>query len=510
MFLPASAEHLGSLPGSEECALRITSKSGSQDVFVWNHSDYFIKSLFILNISVVLTNRLSFLQRTRPKHLAISGTLEQLMEFNYLNASYNPLSVTALVDGTPEEGEKLIFMFWSRKIYDVIVIVKGLLLRSVHVGCGNYRIIKLNRCAFFSEQYSHFGECAFQINYIEREPFFIGPPDDGVEYLLLNLILNVCGIKDIVWLKEKNHGSLENGTWTDALGNLGDIAAGGFVVSVNRLNDFLLTYPHVLERYKWFTPVPASEKVWLGMDILDFGSHLLMFLFMCCCFSIFSEGERMFSTPSLCFLNVLRVVLGQPIRKTPKKTPVRIIFISWVWYQMIFNSVMSGNLVESLYNQKKIEVPVRNVARMSCLMQVAGESNSIITSELCDITKLAFTLAYYRNFTILAAEQPMSFIANKLNLPVRKVGKTYIRLLKTFILPKHSPYYDKINKLLSLSFETGLIQKITSEVEDRNIKKRNMKIPETSSNMALVFALIAGCYSVCTIVFLLEIGLFKY
>ncbi|CAH1405723.1 unnamed protein product [Nezara viridula] len=510
MLLPGSAERLGFLPESEECALRITSNSGSQDVFVWNHSDYFIKSLFTLNISVAIINRLSFFQRTRLQYLAISGTLEQLKEFNYLNASYNPLSVTAVVDGTPDDGEKLIYMFWSRRIYNVIAIVNGLLLRSVHVGCGNYRIIRSSNCPFFSEQYSHFGECAFEINYIEREPFFIGSPNDGVEYLLLTMILNIFGINDIVWLKEKNYGSLVNGTWTDGLGNLGDLAAGGYVVSVNRINHFLLTYPHYLEKYVWFTPVPALKQVWLGMDILDFGSHLLLFTFMSCCFSMFSEGERMFSTPSLCFLNVLRVVLGQPIRKTPKRSPVRIVFISWAWYQMIFNSVMSGTLIESLYNQKKIELPELNLEKISCLMQAADESNSIIPSEECDITKLAVRLAKHRNFTILAAEQPMKFIAEKLNLPVRRVGKTFLRQLKTFVLPKYSPYYDKIDKLMSLSFETGLTQKIIREVEGRHISKNYIEVPEAPTNMALVFTLFAACYAVCTIVFLLEITLFKY
>ncbi|KAE8573607.1 Ionotropic receptor 113 [Halyomorpha halys] len=508
MLLPGPVERL-QWPGSEECALEIISKSRPPDVFVWNHSDYFIKSLFILNISVTITNRLYFFLRTRPQYLAVSGTVKQLQELNYLNVSYNPLSITALVDGSLEEAEKLIFMFWSRKIYNVNAILNGLLLRSVHVGCGNYGIVKQRSCQFFSEQYLPYTECVFGINYVGREPNFIGPPNDGIEYLLLKLILNVCGINDIIWQKEKNFGSLENGTWTDALGNLEDLAAGGFMVSANRLNDFLMTYPHYFEKYVWFSPVPAVDQLWVGMGVVDFGGHLLVFIFMCCCFSLFSEGERMFSTPSLCLLNVLRVVLGQPIRRTPKNSPVRIIFISWVWYEMVFNSVMSGTLIKSLYNRRKVEVPLRNLARMSCLIQVVDEADSIEHNELCDVTQLAVGLAKHRNFTILAAAQPMKFITDKLHIPVKTIGKTFIRQLETFILPKYSPYYFRINRLISISFETGLIQKIMKEVESRHIFKKYVEIPEASTNMTLLFALFAGCYAACAVVFVLELTLFK-
>lgn len=446
------------------CTLNVVSRLNVKNVYLLTDIDFLVSELFSHGVSI--QTLIDFEGEYHKSNTFILSVKNNSFYENFVkpvdhNAKYIVILLSAKL-----KINIVMEKFWSHNVYDVTVIFKGVVYLSLPSDCSsNLRIIKTYKCNAKTIHFKRnkYRNCPLRINWVNTEPYFIGSPSDGIEYLLLLVVAQVMK-KDIIWYNEEFKGYFKNGTWIGALANVKDIAGGDYIMSENLYKHFLLTYPHFYDSYRWYIPLTNHKTTLKQFYVLSLGNYILLFLYISICFFVMSTNDKTYSSPFKCSLNVFRIGLGQSIRKTPKFTHMRILFISWVVFQMHTSIIYSGNLTQQL-TQKFTPLPITtNLEEKRCISPNLAYLNDYNFVEECDLLKNIRRMEYYKNFTLLASEEIVNYIIKKYKVLLGYNGPRYFMRYNTFIIPKNSLYYGQINKIIGRSFETGLIIKMYNDI----------------------------------------------
>lgn len=493
------------------CLINTVSSLGSRHTQVYTQVPIFIHLLFLENIAVTLSMRQI---QTRPDVFIIVLHDNDMHDFFHTSRSSHCIYLLSLEKATEEEVKMLIFTFWSHKLFDVTVYVNGTNYQSVLMECQKNTIIVKNRkCTSNLLNNSRLGRnhCPLKINWVTKEPYFIDRvPTNGMEYFLLQLVGHYMQ-KNIQWLKEEYKGQNVNGTWTGALGNIQDLAGGGFIMTEYINNEFMQTYPHHYDSYRWYAPIPNPKKFFDDFSILSFFVHVLFFIYICTYFSIMSKNDRLFSTPLLCALNVFRLGIGQPIRKTPKSTRMRILCITWVVFQMHVTVLYSGDLTQKLVTHSEPGDVQRDLAKIVCITANMPRPNlkEATIHNKCNLSEMAYNMTHYKTSTVLAGEEQMNFVIKRERLPIQKEEPRYLTRYNTFILPKKSKYYDVVNIILQRIFESGIYNKIRQHILFQYMKEE-IQLPQNEVDLTLFYVVVLTGWCISSLVFVGEIIIYNF
>jgi hypothetical protein len=452
----------------------------------------------------------------------------------------------------------ILFPITRRSTYTSIGIYTWYPYRMPFGRCGElYQVLHLHTCLSTGRTTKHYlnnspvfdqkipnnlNGCPFSVSTLKFHPFIIydGNTPDGSEIrLILNLAdkMNVS-LKLRVSLDPDRKGQqLSNGNWTGLRGEvmhgLVDMIFGHILTNLDDHLLFDATIVYSSDKFAWFIARADAYPRWLSMARV-FAPKLWLVLLILIPVAAFimnwlsykGSAESWNYVKSVLAFWAALLCAGTDM---PHSSPLRIFFLSWVIFSMAVNTVFQ-TYVTSYLVDPGLQHQIDNAEELY-------ESNSVYAFP--DTIDKFFNKEFLYNLKPRIVADPvvcLDYVANRDNFATvagRKLVEYFsedlakrgskneifrfeedlFQLSTVMLLPKGSPLYELVNKILFRTFEAGLVDKYYKDIIIENQIKAGIKevsviideyIPLSLSHLQASFIFLFLGLGISSIILLLE------
>lgn len=353
----------------------------------------------------------------------------------------------------------------------------------------------------------NFHGCPFKISTFEFEPLVTKPTlinnkrmySEGLEIRVLELVMNAMNLSPIYRSPPENGKwgiRLENGSWNGIYGevidHLSDVAVCGMVLDNIRSRSADFTVPHEGLEISWHVPCAKpfprwasltrvfTPSLWLGFFLI----YVIVSVVMWMVLHIRKTAKReYYMNLETCFLNLWAVILSVSASgSASNRTVLRFIFLLWVWYSLVVNTVYQTFLTSFLVDpgvQDQLnteEELVNSDLKLGFNSYMALHSDEVFTDRykrrvICeDIDQCVERLAVQGDLAFLISKFVGRYKASFKFL--RAGGKPGFCCIKddfshvwmVMYLQKGSLYLDRFNSILLRMWEAGMVDHWREEI----------------------------------------------
>jgi hypothetical protein len=427
--------------------------------------------------------------------------------------------------------------FWKWNIFNVVILSPTELTNaSTSVGvytwfpyrlpsgrCGELRqVVLLDICQTTEKTTGRFlndspifeqkipynlNRCPFRVSTLKFHPFIIYDNStlDGSEIRLILSIadkINVSLKLSVSLATERKGQQLSNGTWTGLRGEImygfSDMIFGHILTNVDDHLVFDDTIIYSSDKFSWYIARANPYPRWLSMARVFNPEMWLILLivlpvaaFVMKCLSQ-RGGDEIWSYVK-CVLSFWAALLGAGA-DMPYSPPLRVFFLSWVIYSLAVNTVFQ-TYVTSYLVDPGLQHQIDNVEELydsNAVFAFPDTIDKFLTKELLDKLKPRIQsdpvvcldyVANKDNFATVAGRKLVAFYSENLaqrgaKHEIFQFREDMFQLSTVMLLPKHSPFVELINDILTRLLEAGLIDKWYNDIITENqIKAGVRKIP---------------------------------
>lgn len=407
-----------------------------------------------------------------------------------------------------------------------------------------------NHNIFPNKNRRHYSGCAIKVIPANIAPYVFYKSDkslDGLEVRLIHAVEEKTRLKvEFVAHNFRTWGlKLPNGSYTDMFNllqrNEADAVVGMWPTNYTHSWDFDVSMSYLQDALVWLVPKSQSLPHWKRLSIIFPEVVWLILLVIILTFPLIwaitgntSYGKELksFMVWQTCILKSLSVILSVTLPKYPRTSPLRILFITWVYVSLILTTLYQSKLLAILI-QPKYEYQISNVDEiLSTNMNFGANVNvkslydaTISQTEkemhdkmsFCDLTLTCPNrTAFNRDFATAKARLAAVFLI--LRYYTTSDGVPMVYIFKSTILShyvnivfaKGHIVFDRFNQVLWRISESGLFIKWLNDIKEETMRQSIHRDDETKSlaltmeHMSPPFKILIGGYLLSVMIFCLE------
>lgn len=425
------------------------------------------------------------------------------------------------------------FAIWKAKIINFIVIFYEHSLNIVTYNPFSKQIINFSSfssCNIYPDKTKNLHKYQLKVSMFFDPPqiqFFKDGKPYGADITLLEIISHIMNFSiEYVAPEAISNFSPFTDSHIEVLSGKTDFCFITHFVSSQSYNA-QYSYPHKLNDVVVMMPkIPKTNKSRSNLQ-----KNFDVFSWLAITASIFTIATiqyfsaRLLNTIRTTFLDTLffiwSVLLGVSILFTSKNTlPLKLLLVLWMLCAMLLNFNFQCLIISKYIQPPKVEY-IDTLKELSS-SRVAIKVRSVIKDKLpknfgFNLVEIDSSFRYQTyngsdNNTALATPQIVAEVHIKRNDKLRIVKEHLIPAQSGYYFPLNSPYIQKINRIIMLSNEFGIIKHIENvqpvkgkQSDTKESLIRPLQITEVKQAFNL---LIAGC-ALSTLMFLSEIMFFK-
>jgi hypothetical protein len=316
-----------------------------------------------------------------------------------------------------------------------------------------------------------------------------------------------------------------------------DVIFGGLLLLPEEVIDAELTFPYFAVKMNWFVPCPKplsriqrishifSPSVWIAVVVV-----LFLVTITSCCLAKQSNDIRSYSTMSSTLYNIWAVTVGVPVTGMPRSLRYRLLFFVFVLYCFaigtVFQTFLTSFLVDPGYDTQLTSLDGILDSGMDFGYDAFGSIFFILSSDLrhkevveratlCSTSEVCIDrIRKTGNFATFAPVWWVQVYTNNINdhsTVCLLNDDDYELYFVTTYVQKGSLFFESLNKLVSLYFESGLMAKATKDtVFGPKLFRDNMDVSDgyfvfTLSHLRIAFYILFVGQGVSFLTFLCEV-----
>lgn len=318
---------------------------------------------------------------------------------------------------------------------------------------------------------------------------------DGYNYLAIRLMADFRNLQlEFVPLQKKTRWGImfRNGTWNGILGEVSkgraDVAFGGALQTLNRYMMYDMSVTFQSTYFKFYVPPPLKLPHWRNMiDIFSIWFWLTIGLvntLVCLVVCAFSSLKMTRTRENPIFRNVLDCVfvlwpamIGTSSNPIPRSTAVRIVFVTWLIYNLhitlVYTSSLLGFITRPNYEKPIDTIRQLRLSDLKVLIIAQFEPIYVLAADEDEDMKMIMsrvhhynsysddiaTMLIQRNVSIFVPSDHYAYYAGRNRTEIHTIPQDVIRFNTAMYLQKGSVYLEAINHAQIVAFESGLQQK---------------------------------------------------
>lgn len=396
--------------------------------------------------------------------------------------------------------------------------------------------------------------CPIQVITVVWPPFIINPgnyyiEDDsdipltnGYEILLMRVLEEIYNCKFIYrsFSKPENWGDVyPNKSFTGLFQYLmerkADIGIGAIFPKSILHDEFDYSIQYFQDQYALVLPLAGLAPGWQNFIAILNPTMLLSCFFIFITTSMFffiaAKGSRdlkIYQTKTGASFVALSIALMNCMAVQPKYFRLRIIFITWSFFNIVMNAVFQSGLIRTYTYplqkyQIKDEIEIVDeghiMAGTDTIKHIYGDSDDFISKyimkhykELESLQSLQY-VAYYKNITSLISRSYLSYIPTNLRKRIFIPKHNVISLPIEMLYVKGFPFQRNFNRVIARCLSSGLFERWKSHVRNtlqtnstEDITEKENKKQEIHINLSDI----SSAFALLIFGFILSIAAFLY
>lgn len=391
--------------------------------------------------------------------------------------------------------------------------------------------------------------CQFQVITVVWPPFIIHPKDfeiddntevpltNGYEILLMKVLEQRYNCKFIYrsFSEPENWGDVyPNKTFTGLFQYLmegrADIGIGAIFPKSVLHDEFDYSIQYFQDQYALVLPLAGLAPGWQNFITILNPAILTTCFFTFIITSIFffltAKGRsepKIYKTKVGATIAVLSIALINCIGIQPKYFRLRVVFISWSFFNIVMNAVFQSGLIRT-YRYPMVMYQIREeneiidkgyiMAGTDSVKHIYGDSEDFNSryiikhyQELKSLQSLQY-VAYYKNITSLTSRSYLSYIPNELRKRIFVPKHNVISIPIEMLFVKGFPFQNNFNKVIAMCLSSGLFEKWKSHVRNTmqtNSTEENSGDVHMKSEIYISLSDISGAFAFLFLGYLLSV-----
>nr|QMS80363.1 ionotropic receptor [Histia rhodope] len=340
--------------------------------------------------------------------------------------------------------------------------------------------------------------CVVNILAIEKQPF-IGKDDNvqeaNIERFLINEVLSTINMKTNYIITNKSRGERFYNEWNGALKKIVskkfNVLLGGIFPDFDVHEDFQCSNTYLEDSYTWVVPRAHPRPPWVALTIIF---HKTVWLSVLIGFTISALSWKFLSTVSgdstyytsidHCLLSTWLCILGLTTHIRPKKESLRIFFVFFNIYCIIFITAYQTKLFDVLTNPS-FEYQIANVEELidsglkfggfeelhDLFYNSSDPFDNLIGSQWVIVENMSNAMVdvvVHRNFSVLCSRLELTYLSATMPQLSDSIGhhKYYAFKTNVFTVPieliamRGYALVEKFSEILEAFKQSGIVSGI--------------------------------------------------
>ncbi|KAJ9587834.1 hypothetical protein L9F63_018737 [Diploptera punctata] len=300
---------------------------------------------------------------------------------------------------------------------------------------------------------------------------------DGWELQLWKILVKSLNMSEIYILSYwKFANGTANGLKDEVLYKRADVAFGSWPLLWRNLEILDPTMPVLRNGLVWLVPCAQAHPRWTGLfnvfsiPVWLFGVLLTNLSAAVLCF-LAKNSHEIYNSFLRCIMNFFRALLGISVEILPKKTDLRILFLSWIIFSMCINTIFQAYLTTFLI-QPTYQHQINSFQELLNSGIEFGYTEGWREKDISENQYVAYgertfgRVAYNRDFCFLFSKPSIKFILTNKYLDDKGepliciMDEVFYDLIDVFYFQKGHPLLDRINSMIERIVEAGLMDLI--------------------------------------------------
>lgn len=350
--------------------------------------------------------------------------------------------------------------------------------------------------------------CYLDVIALKRQPFISDDEDDpNLEKKLIEELAGIFKLETKYELVNEFRGEKDDEEWSGALRHIvsgkGDVLFGGVFPDYDVHEDFDSSIPYLTDFYTWVVPRAYKSPPWVSLIIIfqEWVWYSAAVVFVLCVFTwkilaVLSNESQYHKSFDHCFLNTWYITLGFSAYVRPVRESLRIFFVFFNIYCILFLTAYQTKLIDVLTNpsfekqMKTMKELIESDLKFGGTEEIhdlfynsTDYFDALIGEKWIDVNDIEgamIDVVVHRNFSLLCSNLELMYMASVMPELSDAFGKpTYYQFEdKVFTIPLELvtqfgfPLIERFSRVLSALTQMGVVEEILNTYSEDMLRAR--------------------------------------